>query len=447
MDNKTDDEIYTYKKKNINYRFKIMENTDHLVGMIPMEPFPQLPGMLQPVIDKLLEPIASRSSNSYDWTNELTATDFTAAPVELFRHAPSSSTWDTDMCSTKVEIKNRDCKANGLDGYDWVGTILKLKGYMGLVRYEGFGNDESQDFWINLMHPDVHPVGWGALRGKPLNPPDSIKNKHSDWKSFLVLQLTCAKTLPVDFYEKFYGNLKSRFRLNHIIEVVNKERLIEVKVAKVVEIVGKRLHVKYFDSLADDIGFWCHEDCPLIHPVGWARKVGHLISAPSDYLERLDQNISHPDDTTPNMFKYYTQKDPHNIGFDPVFVEGMKLEAIDPLNLSSICVATVMKVLFHGYLMLRIDCYPSDDRGPDWFCYHKYSPCIFPIGFCNERNIPVTVSPGQVPPPTNIISSYENTTHGFKVGMRLECTDLMESRLICVATVAGVIGRLLKVIL
>lgn len=41
----------------------------------------------------------------------------------------------------------------------------------------------------------------------------------------------------------------------------------------------------------------------------------------------------------------------------------MKLEAIDPLNLSSICVATVMDVLNYGYIMIRIDTYDSDLTG------------------------------------------------------------------------------------
>lgn len=34
------------------------------------------------------------------------------------------------------------------------------------------------------------------------------------------------------------------------------------------------------------------------------------------------------------------------------FAVGMKLEAIDPLNLSTICVATVMSVLKDNYLMI-----------------------------------------------------------------------------------------------
>lgn len=35
--------------------------------------------------------------------------------------------------------------------------------------------------------------------------------------------------------------------------------------------------------------------------------------------------------------------------------------------------------------------------------------------------------------------------HGFKAGMKLEAVDLMEPRLICVATVAKVVGRLLRI--
>lgn len=35
--------------------------------------------------------------------------------------------------------------------------------------------------------------------------------------------------------------------------------------------------------------------------------------------------------------------------------------------------------------------------------------------------------------------------HGFKVGAKLECADLMDPRLVCVATISKVVGRLLKV--
>ena len=68
------------------------------------------------------------------------------------------------------------------------------------------------------------------------------------------------------------------------------------------------------------------------------------------------------------------------------FKPGMKLEAIDPLNLSTICVATVGKVLKNNYLMIRIDGYQVADDS-DMFCYHCTSSSIYPAGFCQKNSI------------------------------------------------------------
>ena len=49
-------------------------------------------------------------------------------------------------------------------------------------------------------------------------------------------------------------------------------------------------------------------------------------------------------DSTADMFPEYRQPPGQ-------FKAGMKLEAVDPLNLATICVATVMKVLRYGYII------------------------------------------------------------------------------------------------
>lgn len=46
-----------------------------------------------------------------------------------------------------------------------------LQGFKALLRYEGFDDDNSRDFWRNLCVPEIHPVGWCASTGKPLVPP------------------------------------------------------------------------------------------------------------------------------------------------------------------------------------------------------------------------------------------------------------------------------------
>lgn len=121
--------------------------------------------------------------------------------------------------------------------------------------------------------------------------------------------------------------------------------------------------------------------------------MNHHLVAPINYLERVNQGIFDDDDATEDLFN------PYQVGFmenaASGFCVGMKLEAIDPLNLSSICVATVMDVLHYGYIMIRIDTYDSDATGADWFCYHVKSPCIFPVGFCERNNIPLTPPKGK----------------------------------------------------
>lgn len=60
-------------------------------------------------------------------------------------------------------------------------TPVLSPGYRVLLRYEGFENDASHDFWCNLGTVDVHPIGWCAINSKILVPP------RSEWRGFRVL--------------------------------------------------------------------------------------------------------------------------------------------------------------------------------------------------------------------------------------------------------------------
>jgi len=140
------------------------------------------------------------------------------------------------------------------------------------------------------------------------------------------------------------------------------------------------------------------------------------------------------------------------------FKLNMKLEAIDPLNLSNICVATIGKVLKNNYLMIRIDGYKNDD-GSDMFCYHRTSSSIFPAGFCQQHNIPLQPPFGYKGEfswekylretasefaPSELFFQDDLAVNPFQVGMKLESVDLMEPKLICAATVKAVVNRLIR---
>ena len=67
-----------------------------------------------------------------------------------------------------------------------------------------------------------------------------------------------------------------------------------------------------------------------------------------------------------------------------------------------------MKVLRHGYIMIRMDGYETDPSGGDWFCYHGSSPFLFPPGFCERNNI-------KLKPPGELQSIITNKADSFMI--------------------------------
>uniref|UniRef100_A0A3Q2FX96 FCS-type domain-containing protein n=1 Tax=Cyprinodon variegatus TaxID=28743 RepID=A0A3Q2FX96_CYPVA len=371
--------------------------------------------------------VAGRLSvDVFDWGRYLGDGDVTGAPVSCFKHVPMGRSWSSVSEGVRVEVPNTD---SGLPmKVYWIASIIKLAGFKALLRYEGFDGDATRDFWLNLGVPDIHPVGWCAAGGKPLVPPQS---EFTNWKNFLIKRLTGSKTLPPDFSSKVSGRMQFPFKKRMRVEVVDKTHLCRTRVALVEQVIGGRLRLVYeeCDDGTDD--FWCHMYSPLIHSIGWSRSIGHRFkrSAQKDVLCLLQ--VKEVDQT--GLW----------------FQDGMKLEAIDPLNLSAICVATVRKVLADGYLMIGIDGSEAAD-GSDWFCYHSTSPSIFPAGFCEINKIELTPPRGRcvfldTGASAASRSGWEVPNHGFRPGMKLEAVDLMEPRLVCVATVTRIVHRLLRI--
>ncbi|KAM4031758.1 MBT domain-containing protein 1 isoform 2-T3 [Anomaloglossus baeobatrachus] len=388
------------------------------------------------------------TAEGFTWGNYITSNNLVAAPVSCFKHAPMGNCWGDISEGVRVEVLNTD---NSLSPkVFWIAVIVKLAGYNALLRYEGFENDSSLDFWCNICSSDVHPVGWCASSGKPLVPPQTIQHKYANWKAFLVKRLTGAKTLPPDFAQKVSDSMQYPFKPLMKVEVVDKTHLCRMRVAVVDTVIGGRLRLVYEESEDKTDDFWCHMYSPLIHHIGWSRSIGHRFKR-SDILKKQESHYDAP----AHLFTKVKDIDQSSDWFK----EGMKLEAIDPLNLSAICVATIRKVLAEGYLMIGIDGSEAAD-GSDWFCYHALSPSIFPVGFCEINKIELTPprgyaklpfkwfdylrETGSIAAPVKLFNK-EVPNHGFRVGMKLEAVDLMEPRLVCVATVTRIIHRLLRI--
>ncbi|XP_077132040.1 lethal(3)malignant brain tumor-like protein 2 isoform X1 [Ranitomeya variabilis] len=394
----------------------------------------------------------------FDWGKYITEGDYQAAPVSCFRHVPLFDQWDEIAEGIKVESLSKDavlpCRVY------WISSVVRIAGYRALLRYEGFEDDSTHNYWCNLGTLDIHPIGWCAINSKILVPPHTIHSKYDNWKEFLMKQLVGCRTIPAEFHVKMVENLKCPFREGMRLEAVDKLHISRMRIAVVDTVIGGRLRLMYEDGDSSDY-LWCHTNSPLIHPIGWSCRVGHKIKFTEEKRKELSTRPTlrklYGDycDAVADLFKPARIVYPKGIWFE----EGMKLEAIDPLNLGNICVATVGKVLLEGYLMIAMDSNSSsDDSG--WFCYHATSSSIFPAGFCEKNKIELThpkgytvedFSWGSYLKKTNskaapaLLFNTDFPNHGFTPGMKLEAVDLMEPRLICVATVVRVVQRLLRI--
>lgn len=401
-------------------------------------------------------PPAHSSMDGFEWGAYLDKETSLAVPVSSFRHAPLCAQWDNIAVGIKVEVLNTNAVLPSK--VYWIATVIQISGYKTLLRYEGFEHDSSKDFWCSLVSGELHPIGWCAMTSKLLVPPQDVTQNIPDWKEYLMKRLVGAHTLPVDFYLKLAESMKYPFKVGMHVEVVDPKYVSRTRVAFVDSIIGGRLRLVYADqsdapenAIPD---FWCHMWSPIIHPPGWSTRVGHSIKAPANGLEAPAAMKGYADNTSV-LFKK-----PRIVYMNGCFFEkGMKLEAIDPLNLGSICVATVHEVLLDGYLMVGIDGTISN-KGSDWFCYHASSHAILPIGFCEKNNIPLTVpqdydsksftwtkylqeTQAKAAPPHLFNSEYPG--HNFSPNMKLEAVDLMEPGLVCVATIKRCVGRLLLI--
>ncbi|KAL4233031.1 Zinc ion binding [Mactra antiquata] len=142
------------------------------------------------------------------------------------------------------------------------------------------------------------------------------------------------------------------------------------------------------------------------------------------------------------------------------FVSGMKIEAADPRNITSTCIATVISTV-GCRLRLRLD--GSDDKNDFWRLVD--SPDLHPVGHSkkngqllqpplgfrmNQSSWPSFMQKtlnGAVCAPANCFKPEPRSPskNEFKVGMKLEAVDRKIPMLICPATVGSVNGDQIQI--
>uniref|UniRef100_A0A3Q3ER22 Lethal(3)malignant brain tumor-like protein 1 n=1 Tax=Labrus bergylta TaxID=56723 RepID=A0A3Q3ER22_9LABR len=239
--------------------------------------------------------------------------------------------------------------------------------------------------------------------------------------------------------------VKNGFKQGMKLEGIDPQHPSMYFVLTVAEVCGYRLRL-HFDGYSDCHDFWVNANSPDIHPAGWCESTGHKLHTPKgvhldNYLKMTKAQVAPKE-----LFS-----SPGRCGFEI----GMKLEAVDRMNPSLICVATVTDVVDDRFLVH----FDNWDDTYDYWC-DSSSPFIHPIGWCQERNLPLT-PPQDYPDQSQFSwSRYMEETgskavaaeafkvraaHSFHPQMKLEAVDKRSPGLIRVATVEEVDTHRVKV--
>lgn len=67
----------------------------------------------------------------------------------------------------KLEVPNK-CNI----GTYWVTSVIMTCGPLLRLRFDGYEEDSSADFWCDLISSEIHPIGWCAQNNQVLQPPE-----------------------------------------------------------------------------------------------------------------------------------------------------------------------------------------------------------------------------------------------------------------------------------
>ncbi|XP_042550539.1 lethal(3)malignant brain tumor-like protein 1 [Dipodomys spectabilis] len=284
-------------------------------------------------------------------------------------------------------------------------------------------------------------------------PASGEKKEGWSWESYLEEQK--AITAPINLFQDSQAvtHNKNGFKLGMKLEGIDPQHPSMYFILTVAEVCGYRLRL-HFDGYSECHDFWVNANSPDIHPAGWFEKTGHKLQPPKGYKEEEFSWSQYLRSTraqaAPKHLFVSQSHSPPPLGFQV----GMKLEAVDRMNPSLVCVASVTDVVDSRFLVH----FDNWDDTYDYWC-DPSSPYIHPVGWCQKQGKPLT-PPQDYPDPDSFCwEKYLEETgtsavptwafkmrppHNFLVNMKLEAVDRRNPSLIRVASVEDVEDHRIK---
>ncbi|XP_067324254.1 lethal(3)malignant brain tumor-like protein 1 isoform X2 [Anolis sagrei] len=287
---------------------------------------------------------------------------------------------------------------------------------------------------------------------------DLSEEKTEGWTWASYLEELKAIAAPLNLFQEhqLVGHDKNGFKVGMKLEGIDPQHPSMYFILTVAEVCGYRMRL-HFDGYSECHDFWLNANSPNIHPAGWFEKTGHKLQPPKalGYKEDEFNWANYLKITKAQAAPKHLFVTPDSNAAPTGFQMGMKLEAVDRMNPSLICVATVTDVVDNRFLVH----FDNWDDTYDYWC-DSSSPYIHPVGWCQEHGKPLT-PPQDYPDPENFSwEKYLEETgasavpkwafkvrqpHGFLINMRLEAVDRRTPTLIRVASVEDVEDYRIKI--
>jgi len=231
-------------------------------------------------------------------------------------------------------------------------SVVEVQGARLRLHFDGWS--ESYDFWINADSSFLFPCGWCEKHGQVLQPPKGIRT--FNWATYL--EQTGCEAAP-NFLFRDHSQVTHGFKTNMKLEAVDRKNPDLICVASVTNSIGDHFLI-HFDEWDDSYDYWCKDNSPFIHPVGWcAQNTVTLVPPTDDMVNKFlweDYLKSTNTIAAPNHI--------FNTRTEPKFEIGSKLEVVDPRNPSLVRLSTIV-VLEEYRIKLHFDGWDNIYDG--WF--------------------------------------------------------------------------------
>ncbi|XP_066555502.1 lethal(3)malignant brain tumor-like protein 3 isoform X2 [Amia ocellicauda] len=326
---------------------------------------------------------------SWSWASYLEKEKAIAAPSKLFKEHQS---FPHNKNGFKVGLKLEGVDPEHPSMY-CVLTVAEVLGHRIRLHFDKYS--DCYDFWVNANSADIHPVGWCEKTGHKLHPPKGMKEEDFNWQSYI--KLCKAQAAPKALFENQNTTVTPLgFRIGMKLEAVDKKNPTFICVATVTDMVDSRFLV-HFDNWDESYDYWCDATSPYIHPVGWCKDNGKILTTPPDYPNAKTFSWERYLDETnslPAPARAFKVKPPHG------FPKYAKLEAVDKRNPMLIRVVTIIDTDDHR-ILIHFDGW-SDEYD---YWVDTDSPDIHPAGWCAKTGHPLQ-------PPISPQEMFESSEQG-----------------------------------